>query len=171
MVRFSMALALTCLALPAFGKGPLGTGPLGTSRIALASIVVQRTGSGLLNGASGVASELVTPAAAAPQGLGLTPASEALVEELSTSVSVGPAIAPNTSMERRAAKAKSRVDYKAFFGRFGITRDLQIPGAPTLAVRLLPASLTQHASTGSPIVVTPRLVGSDWYGLDVAAHF
>jgi hypothetical protein len=39
-----------------------------------------------------------------------------------------------------------------------------------MAVRLIPARQALAGET-SPIVFTPRVVGSSWYGLDVAARF
>jgi hypothetical protein len=73
-------------------------------------------------------------------------------------------------MGSKSEKAKSGIDYKGLLSKFVVTRDLQIPGAPVMALRLIP--LRNSAAPGSsPIVLTPRVVGSSWYGLDVAARF
>lgn len=51
-----------------------------------------------------------------------------------------------------------------------ITRDIQVPGAPEMAVRLLPTSSALAGHSHSRIVVRPR-VKNGGYGLDVAARF
>jgi hypothetical protein len=40
-----------------------------------------------------------------------------------------------------------------------------------MALRLIPTSTALVGGEVSPIVLTPRVVGSSWYGLDVAARF
>lgn len=56
-----------------------------------------------------------------------------------------------------------------------ITRDLAIPGAPGMAVRLIPTRSALAGGETSVVVFKPRvigtIVGTSWYGLDVAARF
>ncbi len=51
-----------------------------------------------------------------------------------------------------------------------ITRDFQVPGAPSMAVRLLPTSSALAGDSHSSIVVRPRVKNSS-YGLNIAARF
>lgn len=63
----------------------------------------------------------------------------------------------------------SSCSYHKMFSYLVITRDIQVPGAPAMAVRLLP---TKHALAGdskSTIVVRPSVKHS--YGVYVAARF
>lgn len=59
--------------------------------------------------------------------------------------------------------------YKALLGHIAICRDLEIPGAPAMAVRLLPTSRALAGPTKTPIVLRPRVDGG--YGVHVAASF
>ena len=56
-----------------------------------------------------------------------------------------------------------------------ITRDLAIPGAPGMVVRLIPTRSALAGGETSVVVFKPRvigtIVGTSWYGLDVAARF
>jgi hypothetical protein len=155
MWRFTLALVLATTAVPAFGKGEAAT----KTRVAVASVVVQRSGPGFP-----VAREEATQSLAGPRLVN----SDSLALEAVTSTAV-PAI--TARIAPKAAKAKSPLDYKAVLDDLVITRDLQIPGAPTMALRLIPTSSALVGGEVSPIVLTPRVVGSSWYGLDVAARF
>ncbi|HMJ14282.1 MAG TPA: hypothetical protein VK524_22860 [Polyangiaceae bacterium] len=156
MRRLALVLLVSTLAVPAFGKG----GPAVKSRVAVASVVVQRSGPGFPVGRE-EADSLTDQRLISSVDLGL--AAEAAVSAAAPIVVSG--IAP------KAAKAKPPIDYKAVLDDLIITRDLQIPGAPTMAVRLIPTSTALAGGEISPIVLTPRVVGSSWYGLDVAARF
>ena len=157
MWRFALALLVATTALPAFGKGE----PASKSRVAVASVVVQRSGTGFPVAREEVTEGLTARRLVNSGSLGLAP--EAVVSDTLTTV---PA-----RMAPKAAKAKSPLDYKAVLDDLVITRDLQIPGAPTMALRLIPTSTALVGGQVSPIVLTPRVVGSSWYGLDVAARF
>jgi hypothetical protein len=155
MWRFALALVLATTAVPAFGKGEAVT----KRRVAVASVVVQRSGHGFP-----IAREEATHALPAARFV----SSDSLGLDAVTSAAV-PAV--TARIAPKAAKAKSPLDYKAMLDDLVITRDLQIPGAPTMALRLIPTSTALVGGEVSPIVLTPRVVGSSWYGLDVAARF
>jgi hypothetical protein len=158
MWRFALALVLATTAVPAFGKDA----PASRSRVALASLVVQRSGTGLPVAREEATQSLKDPGLVSSGSLGL--AAEAVVSDTMP-------MAVTARMAPKAAKAKSPLDYKAVLDDLVITRDLQIPGAPTMALRLIPTSTALVGGQVSPIVLTPRVVGSSWYGLDVAARF
>ena len=65
----------------------------------------------------------------------------------------------------------SRCSYNALLSSLVITKDLEIPGAPGMALRLIPTKSALAGEASSPIVLKPRVVGTSWYGLDVAARF
>jgi hypothetical protein len=157
MFRFALTLTssavVMAVALPAAATGE--------QRVAMASVVVQRAGQGLLAVRdAGLVSDVVTQQLVTAPGLTATPR-----------VATTPAPAASDDMGPRPGKAKPLLDYKAILGGLVITRDLHIPGAPTMAVRLIPSSTSITGEDSSPIVFTPRVVGSSWYGLDVAARF
>ncbi|HEY6556635.1 MAG TPA: hypothetical protein VI072_05155 [Polyangiaceae bacterium] len=156
MWRFALALVLATTAMPAFGKGEAAT----KTRVALASVVVQRSGHGFPVTREEEARQRLT----APRFV----SSDSLGSDAVTSTAVTAVTAP---IAPKAAKAKSPLDYKAMLDDLVITRDLRIPGAPTMALRLIPTSTALVGGEVSPIVLTPRVVGSSWYGLDVAARF
>ena len=154
MWRFTLALVLATTAVPAFGKGEAAT----KTRVAVASVVVQRSGPGFPTAREEASPSLTGPRLVSSDTLALDAVTSAVP-------AVTARIAP------KAAKAKSPLDYKAVLDDLVITRDLQIPGAPTMALRLIPTSTALVGGEVSPIVLTPRVVGSSWYGLDVAARF
>ena len=157
MLRFALALVLVTTAVPAFGKGQ----PVTKTRVAVASLVVQRSGTGFPVAREEAPRTLTDPRLVSAHSLDL--AAEAVVSATVPAVTA--------RMAPKAAKAKSPLDYKAVLDDLVITRDLQIPGAPTMALRLIPTSTALVGGEVSPIVLTPRVVGSSWYGLDVAARF
>lgn len=62
--------------------------------------------------------------------------------------------------------------YKALLGQLVITRDLEVPGAPSLALRVLPTpSSLGGGASASPVVVRPRVDGEGRYGLHIRASF
>jgi hypothetical protein len=143
--------------VPAFGKGQ----PALKTRVAVASLVVQQSGTGFPMAREEAARSLTDPRLVSAGSLDLA------------AETVASAAVPivTARMAPKAAKAKSPLDYKAVLDDLVITRDLQIPGAPTMALRLIPTSTALVGGEVSPIVLTPRVVGSSWYGLDVAARF
>ena len=78
---------------------------------------------------------------------------------------------PSTAPKAKSCTPATSCGYRALLGELVITRDLVIPGAPSMAVRLIPTRSAIAGETASPVVFKPRVVGSDWYGLDVAARF
>lgn len=64
----------------------------------------------------------------------------------------------------------SSCSYHKMLAYLVITRDIQVPGAPDMAVRLLPTSSALGGGSHSRIVVRPRVKGGH-YGVDVAARF
>jgi hypothetical protein len=81
-----------------------------------------------------------------------------------SSVSTAPATEPTAR-----PKQKKKQSYRAVLGSLAIARDLQIPGAPVMSVRLLPTSSALAGETTTPIVVRPRVDGG--YGVNIAARF
>lgn len=89
-------------------------------------------------------------------------------EHVAAASAAQPAAQPARPSGKRCVGSCS---YKALLGSLVITRDLEIPSAPDMSVRLLP---TSHAIGGksSPIVLRPRVPGGGgWYGVDIAARF
>jgi hypothetical protein len=166
MMRIALVLAVTLTALPAAAAGPgAKKAPRAAQgRVVAASLMVQRTGAELLSGRDAADSrDVLSRGLMASPSLALGP----------DSIDGVPLPGVSSHMAPKAQKAKPAIDYKAILDDLIITRDLQIPGAPTMAVRLIPGTQALRGSDDpvSPIVFTPRVVGSSWYGLDVAARF
>lgn len=114
-------------------------------------------------------------------GAGLVAAPEAVPAELVTVPSAeGLAeVEPETeSRARRKASprrclAATSCSYKSLLGELVITRDLEIPGAEGMAVRLFPTSSALAGDDSrAKIVLRPRVEGSgSAYGLHLAARF
>jgi hypothetical protein len=91
-------------------------------------------------------------------------------------LSVARAAAPQAP-ERRpqppvpTCKLGEGCSYKTLLGYLVITRDLEIPGAPVMALRLIPTRSALAGGASSPIVLKPRVVGTSWSGLEIAAQF
>jgi hypothetical protein len=162
MLRFGLALATFAVTLPALATGEQRPR---ANRVAVASVVVQRTGQDILGADEPGLSEGSETADRIVSKPDVARASHAAALALPTRVIL--------HMEPKDPKAKSKksaIDYKSILSKLVIARDLTIPGAPTLGLRLIPA---KNAITGTPapLVFTPRVVGSGWYGLDFAARF
>lgn len=152
------ALALLAVSSSARAEGP--------RRIANASLVVQRVAAELTSRAEPVTvahseSELMLqlpPTLSAETLIAAADATQALE-----------AAAPKDAKKKSAASTPS---YRTLLGYLVITRDLQIPGAPKMALRLIPTTKALSGDT-SPIVLRPRLdgAGSSWTGVDIAALF
>jgi hypothetical protein len=152
------SLALLAVALPARAEVP--------RRIANASLVVQRVATELTSRA-----EPVTAAHTETElMLRLPPSLSA--ETLIAAADSTQAIEAATPKDAKQKSAASTPSYRSLLGYLVITRDLQIPGAPLMAVRLIPTTKALAGDT-SPIVLRPRLdgAGSSWTGLDIAALF
>lgn len=163
-VSLLAVLGVATVTLPASAEAP--------RKIAVASIVVQQTTAALIEQKSEPVSDRTAGDGELP--LQLDAETQAALAELGAS-SVAAAA---ESGERRAAAPRrscalgESCSYRALLGSLVITRDLQIPGAPTMAVRLIPTSGALSGKT-SPVVLRPRVAGagSSWYGVDVAARF
>ncbi len=77
--------------------------------------------------------------------------------------------APKKSTVRRTCTSAGCA-YRSVLGKLVITRDLELPGSETVAVRLLPTSSALAGHSRSAIVLRPRVDGSK-YGFHLAARF
>ena len=133
-------------------------------RVAVAARVVQQTAALALAGH--VDSEAVVGDLAVPLP-------EPVVMPQGSSLQAAEAVAAKSAPAAPTSRCAlgSRCAYKALLGYLVITNDLEIPGAPGMALRLIPTKSALAGETSSPIVLKPRVVGTSWYGLDVAARF
>jgi hypothetical protein len=81
------------------------------------------------------------------------------------------AVAAASSAEPAARPKKRSSTYREALSSLAIARDFQIPGAPLMAVRLLPTSRALSGDGSTPIVLRPRAGGGSGYGVDLAARF
>ncbi len=63
------------------------------------------------------------------------------------------------------------MSYSRLLGALIITRDLTLPGAPFMALRLIPTRRALGGENAVPIVVRPRLIATSWYGVDALVRF
>lgn len=160
MFRFGLALVALSVAVPAAAANKKAAQH--APRVAVASAIVQRAGEEMFRG-----DDAQTAAVKNAVREGMMPKPNvALASDAVARASLETVV---SHMEPQEKQAKSRIDYKALFGKLAIARDLQIPGAPTMTFRLIPQS--GPGTNGAPLVLSPRIVGSSWYGLDFAAHF
>ncbi len=141
--RFLPALAVVAVAVPAFAQGPAAK--KAKLRIALP---MKATGA-----SSAFEASVALVAAEQP-----TKAEEKRL----------PAQARHLPSPKTCPVGSS-CSYHRMFASLVITKDIQVPGAPAMAVRLLP---TKHALAGdshSTVVLRPNVKGS--YGVYVAARF
>jgi hypothetical protein len=158
------SLALLAVASPARADVP--------RRIANASLVVQRVAAELTRSDGDGSAQLTT----GELMLQLPPtlSAETLIAAADATLALQPA--QGDAKQKGSAPSKcdlgSSCSYRAILGYLVITRDLQIPGAPQMAVRLIPTSKALSGDT-SPIVLRPRVdgAGSSWTGVDIAALF
>lgn len=142
--RFLVGLAVTAFAVPAFAEGPAHT----------------TTGA---------------PDAPPAKATGVSSAFEASVALVA---SEQPAKAEDSRLPAQArhlpppksCSLGSSCSYHKMLAYLVITRDIQVPGAPAMALRLLPTSSALAGDSHSSIVVRPR-VKDGGYGVDVAARF
>ncbi len=78
--------------------------------------------------------------------------------------------APKKAASPKRSCTSASCSYRSLLGQLVITRDLELPGSETVAVRLLPTSSALAGSSRSTIVVRPRLQDST-YGFHLAARF
>lgn len=71
---------------------------------------------------------------------------------------------------RAQRSSPSKKAYQELLEDLVITQDFCLPGFETMGLRLIP---TRTALVGEtvPIVFRPRLIGSSWVGVDIAASF
>lgn len=142
--RFLVGLAVTAFALPAFAEGPAHK----TAKAPVATPAQATTLSSAFEASVAlVAAEQPAKAEESP----LPPKARHLPAPKSCSIG-------------------SSCSYHKMLAYLVITRDFQVPGAPDMAVRLLPTSSALAGDSHSRIVVRPRLENS-CYGVDVAARF
>lgn len=79
--------------------------------------------------------------------------------------------APGGAPPAPGSGTRARVDYPSLLSKLVITRDLSLPGLSFLALRLIPTRRALGGEGPSPVVIRPRVVAADWYGLDVTARF
>jgi hypothetical protein len=138
----------------------------GHARIALATTVVQAAAAAALSGRTETGEKaelslmLEEPALGAEALAVAQVAADGAVEKSREAAPSAP----------KTCEIGSSCGTRALLGYLVITKDLELPGAPGVALRLLP---TKNAVAGktSAIAFTPRVLGTSWYGLDVAAHF
>ena len=136
------------------------------TRITIALAALTFSGSAWAEGAQvGNGFGLGAPNAELPAALAL-PTSESVTEAVAEAAERGPrkAAAP-----KRACSSAS-CNYRSILGKLVITRDLELPGTQSVAVRLFPTSSALAGSSRSTIVVRPRLEDST-YGFHLAARF
>jgi hypothetical protein len=71
----------------------------------------------------------------------------------------------------RRAGSRSSLSLRDLLGALVITRDLEMPGAPFLGLRVIPTKKALSGESLIPFILRPRLIATSWYGLDVTARF
>ena len=71
----------------------------------------------------------------------------------------------------RGKGARPGLSYSALLGALIITRDLRLPGASFVALRLIPTRRALGGDSQIPVVVRPRVIGTGWYGVDALVRF
>ena len=107
---------------------------------------------------------LNAPEASLPPGLALPAA-----DNVSKAAPAQADATPRKSAVRRSCTSAGCA-YRSVLGKLVITRDLELPGSETVAVRLLPTSSALAGHSRSAIVLRPRVDGSK-YGFHLAARF
>jgi hypothetical protein len=101
--------------------------------------------------------------------LAAQPTSLSLLPNAAANSAAPPAL--DLQMPSGGAAAGSKASgYKSLLGSLVIARDLSIPGAESMGLRLIPTT-DPLAGDSATIVFRPRLIGSSWVGVDVAARF
>lgn len=89
---------------------------------------------------------------------------------------VAPALPVESAAPRRAPRAHSSCailsscGYHRVLDYLVITRDVALPGAPSVALRLLPTAHALAGESSTPVVVRPTITSAG-YGFDIAARF
>jgi hypothetical protein len=156
-------ISVSAVTLPASAEAP--------RKIAVASIVVQQAAAALVaERAQPIRSDRTPEQSELP--LTLSAETQAALAELGASPAGAESGQRRSEASRKSCSLGESCSYSSLLGSLVITRDLQIPGAPTMAVRLIPTARALSGET-SPVVLRPRVAGagSSWYGVDVAARF
>jgi hypothetical protein len=150
-------VAVSAVAVPAAAAGPA------PSRVARASRVVQQAAAAAL--AESAESNRATPPAlqVAPEGV--------QKEALSVAQAAAPPAPGRPQPPAPTCKLGEGCSYKTLLGYLVITKDLEIPGAPGVGLRLIPTRSALAGGPSVPIVLKPRVVGTSWSGLEIAAQF
>lgn len=161
--RFVLSgLAVLCVAAPAFAEGGAET----AVHVARAAELI-RTGS--LNDPA----VRLAPVGRAELALTLSPLAAVEVADDSTAATPQPRHPP--AKTHRTAEHRcnlvSACGYHKVLSELIITRDIEVPGTQLLALRLIPTSNALAGTSTAPIVVKARVLGTSWYGVDVAARF
>ncbi len=159
------ALPVLTLSVTARADGP-ATGE--SPRVAHAGSFVRDTSATVGSTTTGHASH--QHAVSFTVGSGELPA--ALCLPPGAEVSETPPPAADTPRKKKSGVARCGPEgcgYKALLGHLVITRDLELPGSSSVAVRLLPTSHALAGDSRTPIVVRPRVQGA--YGVHLAARF
>ena len=67
--------------------------------------------------------------------------------------------------------AGTRAAFRNLLGTLVVTRDLKLPGAPFLGLRMIPTRRELGGDSRIPIVFKPRVMAKSGYGVDVTANF
>lgn len=161
MARFA-AVALVAASGALAAPAAMAAGP-GQVRVARASAVVQQAGAAALAGKTKARAQLATPPVGAAEG----------VQKPALSVASEAAAPPVERPEppRPTCRLGEGCSYRTLLGYLVITKDFDIPGAPGMALRLIPTNSSLGGGSTAPIVLKPRVVGSSWSGLEIAAKF
>jgi len=67
--------------------------------------------------------------------------------------------------------ARAHKSFRQMLGALVVTRDLRLPGAPFLGLRMIPTRRELGGDSRIPVVLKPRIIAKGGYGLDVTARF
>ena len=157
LAALTVLVAASAVALPAAAAGPV------PSRVARASRVVQQAAEAALAESAGSSRAAVPAVQVAPEGV--------QKEALSVARAAAQQAPERPQPPAPTCKLGEGCSYKTLLGYLVITKDLEIPGAPGMALRLIPTRSALAGGPQVPIVLKPRVVGTSWSGLEVAAQF
>jgi hypothetical protein len=157
IAALTVLVATSVVALPAAASGPA------PGRIARASRIVQQAAARAL----AETREATKASSPAPQ-VALQGVQK---EALSVAQAAAPPAPERPQPPKPTCKLGEGCSYKTLLGYLVITKDLEIPGAPGMALRLIPTRSALAGGPTSPIVLKPRVVGTSWSGLEIAAQF
>lgn len=160
LAALTVLVASSVVAVPAAASGPA------PGRIARASRVVQQAALAALAKSaetSGTRRASAPVPQVAPEGV--------QKEALSVAQASAPPAPERPQPPAPTCKLGEGCSYRTLLGYLVITKDLEIPGAPVMALRLIPTRSALAGAASSPIVLKPRVVGTSWSGLEIAAQF